>query len=114
MTDVTHEAEIKRSLVLDNGQTIFAIRTDPHGFWRFKVEEGTLPDRWKTAQYTTFDEARKAVVDYCHEKGDRQLVKIDSGRQTAYEAGLGKHDEYNPPVLQTKDNVKKRHVEVAI
>jgi hypothetical protein len=105
MTDATHEAEIKRSLVLDNGQTIF---------WRFKVEEGTLPDRWKTAQYTTFDEARKAVVDYCHEKGDRQLVKIDSGRQTAYEAGLGKHDEYNPPVLQTKDNVKKRHVEVAI
>lgn len=114
MTDANDEPEIKRSLVLDNGQTIFAIRTDPYGFWKLQAEEGTVPDRWKGSLFTTFDEARKAVVDYCHEKDDRKLIKVETGRQTSYETGLGVKDEYNPPELKIKENVKKRHVEVAI
>lgn len=43
-------------------------RHNPFGFWKLKLERGQLPEKYR-GWYTSVDDARKAVLDYLHEKG---------------------------------------------
>lgn len=63
-----------RSINLAGGNKINVKREDPFGFWTISWERGQLPDYLK-GQYTSFEEARKAVEAYLAQK-NKQVESI--------------------------------------
>lgn len=53
----------KRSLTLENGNTIHFERTDPYGFWYVHYDKGQMPEKLRGA-YTSYDRARADVDSY--------------------------------------------------
>ena len=62
--------ERKRSFALSNGNTLYAERTDPYGFWKLHLDKGQLPERY-LGLYTTWDAVIQDVERY---ETDRKLA----------------------------------------
>lgn len=54
---------------------IYLKRTDPYGFIELSLERGGLPENLKTARFTTWEDANKAVAQYMK---DRDKVALDA------------------------------------
>lgn len=56
----------ERTVILDNGNKIHMKRSDPFGFIAVNWDKGQMPAKLK-GQFTSFDEARRAVDGYLAE-----------------------------------------------
>lgn len=111
MDPMINQAEKRRSFELDNGLKITAsCENNPFGFWKLIWPKGATPSVI-SGQFTSFNEAHKALVGYCNEN-NLKVVIISDNRKTKLEEGRRFEDIYNPPELKTKERVKK--VEVTI
>ena len=113
MDPVINQAEKRRSFELDNGLKVFAsCENSPHGFWKIIWEKGPTPHEI-SGQFTSFNEAHKALAGYCN--GNKlKIVLIQDNHKTKYEEGRRFEDRYNPPELKTKPQFKTKTVEVTV
>ena len=52
-----------RSFELENGNKLIAKQTDPYGFWRLHLAQGTLPG-WLDQDFNEWGQVLKAVARY--------------------------------------------------
>lgn len=64
MQDMVETNSKKRMFELDNGNKLWAVQSDPYGFWQLHLDKGQLPERFQ-GHYTTFDAVTKDVERYC-------------------------------------------------
>lgn len=73
--DHVNDKDLSNERVFDLGTNkIRVIRTDPYGFWHISFERGQLPKKLK-GNYTSFDQAEKAVRAYLTER-EREIKSI--------------------------------------
>jgi hypothetical protein len=89
--DVSEDAGKSRVTDIDNGNTITATSSDPHGFWTLKLGKGALPEEYH-GHYTTYEEADKAIKKYLFNRG-RAIADVNAEPR---------------PVLQVKPGFDKK------
>ena len=80
MQDFDNTSEVKdlpnrREFLIWNNKYILE-RFDPYGFWNVHVQHGQIPKELK-GNYTSPDEARRAITTYLSKKGKSGLIKKD-------------------------------------
>lgn len=69
LLDHSGDKDLANVRILDLGNNKIKLsREDPYGFVKISYERGQLPESLK-GQYTSFDEARKALKLYLEQKG---------------------------------------------
>lgn len=63
MQDMVETNTKKRLFELENGNKLWAVQSDPYGFWALHLDKGQLPEKFQ-GQYSTWDAVKKDVERY--------------------------------------------------
>lgn len=63
MQDMAETNSKKRLFELENGNKLWAVQSDPFGFWALHLDKGQLPERFQ-GQYSNWDAVIKDVERY--------------------------------------------------
>lgn len=81
MQDMVETNSRKRVFALENGNKLWAVQSDPYGFWALHLDKGQLPDQFK-GQYTNFDAVVKDVERYTHLRDMAKADLVQIGKAT--------------------------------